>query len=135
MAENKKVFLAIQKEMQKVTKNAKGYNYKYADLPKVWESIEKVLDRNEVAVTSSISDDKVRTDIIKDGEIVATSEIALSYAKNSTPQEIGSAITYFRRYNLMLLFNIIVEDDDAQKAQKTAVSSQDAKVSNDEIMM
>ena len=47
---------------------------------------------------------------------IVTSTIPLP--ENSNPQQMGSAITYYRRYALQSLFLLQAEDDDANHASK-----------------
>ena len=105
----------VRDKMDSVTKNAKGYNYKYTDLPHLWDSIEGVVKDAGFTVYNYCDGEFVVTKAVhKSGDI--ESKLPVSFAKSNNPQELGSAITYFRRYNLMLLFNVIVEDDDAKKS-------------------
>ena len=108
----------LQKKLKPVTKNAKGFNYKYADLPYLWEQVAPVLEEMGLAVTNNCDGEFIITSIVdKEGKLVGESKLPINYAKTQSPQDLGSAVTYFRRYNLLMLLNIIVEDDDGKKAQ------------------
>ena len=50
------------------------------------------------------------------GKEIATSWIELPIGLN--PQQLGSAITYFRRYTLASLLSLELDDDDANEASK-----------------
>lgn len=52
-----------------------------------------------------------------------TSSIDLPLGK---PQEIGSSLTYFKRYNIWLLLNIISDEDDDWNASKQPIPTQTA---------
>lgn len=115
---NKELLQAFQKvrdTMPSVNKNAKGYNYKYADLPHLWESIEKVITDAGFTVVNYADAGAVVTKVIHEaGEL----ESKLPIAGITDPQDLGAAITYFRRYNLLMIFNVMIEDNDAAKPQK-----------------
>lgn len=135
---NQKLF-EFQKRKIVVKKDAKNdyYKSKYAPLDTVRAGIINVLNELQLLVrhdykvlhtdaewpigviTTSI------LDVESEESIVSTSEISLKQKSRSekdgkveekeinlTPQQVGSAITYYRRYNLTTLLNIIVEDED-----------------------
>lgn len=113
------ILYKIQQDLVPVTKNAQGYGYKYADLGAVWETVQPILEKYKVMVSNYADGNNIVTVLTtSNGETIGESSIPLEYAKAPNPQDVGAAITYFRRYNLLLLLNIIVEDDDAAKAQK-----------------
>ena len=108
--------LKFQKELQIVGKDSKGFNYKYASLPKVWDKVGSVLKDNGFFITNEITPEGVMTTAHHEhGELKSF----LPFSGATKPQEVGSEVTYWRRYNLTAIFNIIVdgEDDDAQTAQ------------------
>lgn len=114
-----KAMQEVRDNMPNVAKNAKGYNYKYTDLPHLWESIEGVITKAGFTITNYCDGYNVITSAIHEaGDI--QSLLPISFAKGNSPQELGSAITYFRRYNLLMLFNVMTEDDDGAKSQKSA---------------
>ena len=53
---------------------------------------------------------------------------AIPIAQNLTPQSMGSSITYYKRYNLGALLNLIIEgeDDDWAAAEKKATTQKKA---------
>jgi len=96
------------------------FKSKYADLASVWEVIKKPLSDNKLAVIQHPT---------TDGNVV-TVETVLSHAsgqwtsskltmvsKDTTPQGIGSCITYARRYALSSILGVASElDDDGNAA-------------------
>lgn len=69
--------------------------------------------------------------LIKDSDGEGGIESAFPMAMNPNPQDMGSAVTYYKRYNLCALLNIAEEDDDGQKAAdaaKRATDKQWAKI-------
>src|SRR6185369_8056 len=113
--------LKVQKSVPAIKKNAKGFNYKYADLPKVWESIKSVIQENGFVVTHEITAEGLKTTAWHEhGELNSMIPFTVDGMK---PQEIGSEITYYRRYNISSIFNLIIEgeDDDAKTAQSKVI--------------
>jgi hypothetical protein len=98
------------------TKSGGSYSYKYADLSDIWDSIRDSLKANGLAVTQSLSGGStgwlgIRTTVWhKSGQHISdTVELALN---SRTPQEVGSQITYFKRYALSAVLGLSTEDDD-----------------------
>lgn len=115
-------------------KNAQGYGYKYTDLAEIHEYLES----NEVAYYQFIKredgDDYVFTQRTNtDGEPVGNPiqgcrvvQATLQGIKNPA-QEQGSALTYARRYSLLMAFGLATDDDDgAGMTAKTQASSDKA---------
>jgi hypothetical protein len=63
-----------------------------------------------------IKDNSVCT-IIQDIESERHIESSIQLSEWTKPQDKGSEITYYRRYNLLSLLDLEVEDDDWKKAQ------------------
>lgn len=96
------------------------FKSKYADLASVWEACREPLATNGIAVIQSptVVDLRVSMDTL----LVHTSgqwiENTLScIIKDDSPQVIGSATTYLRRYALQSLVGVAAEDDDGEAAQ------------------
>lgn len=107
----------------KLQRTEKAYNYKYATLDQIQEKLNPILEKQWLLIVHSILDEKVRTSIIdtnaeKDWPQAMISEIPLS--EWTKPQDKWSEITYYRRYNLLALLDLEVEDDDAQAAQSSS---------------
>lgn len=98
------------------TKNGGSYSYKYADLSDIWESIRPALKANGLAVTQSLTGGGqgamgIRTTVWhKTGQ--TTSEVFEFAISGRTPQEVGSQITYFKRYALSAVLGLSTEEDD-----------------------
>ena len=96
-------------------KSGGSYSYKYADLADIWEAIRKPLKDNGLAVTqflkSSETTDYIVTKIwFNNGETEAQDFAIPTGGK--TPQEVGSVITYYKRYALSAALGISTEEDD-----------------------
>lgn len=113
-----------QGELGKVTKshtaNAGKYSYTYADLASVIEAIREPFAKHELAYFQAPSADgervTVTTTLIHSSGESLSSALTLVAADDS-PQAIGSAITYARRYGLLAAAGLAPEDDDGAAAQ------------------
>ena len=124
---NKETFLEVlfkvQKEMPVVgrseTADAVKFTYRYAPLDQVWDKVKGVLQSNGFVITNEVSANGVHTTAFHElGEL--SSFIPFSNL-DLKPQDRGSEITYYRRYNLTAMFNIIVAgEDDAASVTTTA---------------
>ncbi len=90
---------------------------KYADLASVWDTCRELLAENGLAVTHTFRESTggdtvtcVATLLHESGEFL-TSSLTMKLGK-TTPQEVGSAATYARRYTLAALVGIVIDDDD-----------------------
>lgn len=99
----------VQSEMPVIGKNKEGYNYSYADLEKIWEVAKPIITGNGFTVVSFSDGNKVFVVAYHDSGDEISSNIEIS---NVDPQKRGAEITYYRRYQLCMLFNIIVSDED-----------------------
>ena len=126
-----------QARIQGADKNAKNPHFKsnYADIASVWNACRIALSENELAVSQmpSAQENVVTMDTIlmhSSGEWVCGS---LSVTvKDSTPQSIGSAITYLRRYGLSSIVGVAPsdEDDDGEAAQPARSQQRPVAVQN-----
>jgi hypothetical protein len=112
--------LEFQKKISVISKDAKNPHFKntYASLKQILSEVKPVLNEVGVLITQPIKDGKVGTELSFNG-IKEFSYIDLP--SNMNPQQLGSAITYFRRYTLASLLSLEIDDDDAQMASKPVV--------------
>lgn len=119
--------------MEKTTlkKNKQGYGYKYTELAE----IHKYLEENNMRYYQTIETcelngcDYIMTYRFIDGKWedkpkrgCKITDATLQGVKNPA-QEQGSALTYARRYSLLMAFGLATEDDDAQSLSKTEKTS------------
>lgn len=118
--------IKAKSEMGAIKKSSNNpfFKSKYADLTTILEVAEPALLENGLVIIQPISEGKVTTKIT-DGTTSIESSIDLGTF--SKPQDLGSAITYYRRYTLQSLLAISAEDDDGNRAQIGAK----AKLSDD----
>jgi len=132
MANIKEKIAAVQKGMGALKKDTEAYNYKYVTLDQIQEKMNPLLEKNGLLLTQPMSVSEGRTVLftrlqtIDDDELI---EACMLLPDSIKPQDLGSAISYFRRYSLLSLFNLVTEDDDGAKAQgakaKKATSTAD----------
>lgn len=115
--------LAFQKKVNAIKKDAVNPHFgkPYATLPQILAEVKPVLSEIGLILLQPITDGKVETTIIcgETGEKVSSD---MTLPLNLSPQQIGSAITYYRRYLLAGLLSLEIEDDDANEAQKGSES-------------
>jgi hypothetical protein len=112
-------FVAAQAAMPNAIKEAFNPHLKskYADLASVREATLEHFHKNKIGVIQSPSAEgasvTVTTMLMHESAQWMASDLTLM-AASTTPQAIGSAITYARRYALMSFAGIAPEDDDGQ---------------------
>lgn len=112
-------------EVNKIDRNSRGYNYNYASLENVLDTIREPLKNSGLIFSQFPTGDYGLTTILvhpKTGEFFeTTSEIK---AVKDDPQGRGSAITYNRRYHLVSILGLNVEDDDGASASGKTANTQ-----------
>ena len=104
------------------TKNGK-YSYKYVDIAQVHEYLEEIGARYYQYIERIDGEDYIYTVPIIDGKELPPRRgckvVDATLVGTSNPaQQQGSAITYARRYSLLMAFGLATEDDDAQSLSK-----------------
>lgn len=120
-----KALAAFQAEAPTIAKNKKAsiksdkgsYSYSYADLADIAEQAYPIMARNGLAFTA-IPEAGVLTGMLihESGEYVSGSLPIMG----NTMQQIGSSLTYLRRYLLGCLTGIVTDDDDDGTIANTA---------------
>jgi hypothetical protein len=101
----------------KVTKNAMSHHSKYADLNAILSTVEPVLLENGLLLIQPIQGNSVCTQIV-DIDSGAMLESCMDLPQGVNPQNMGSAITYYRRYTLQSALSLQAVDDNGEKASK-----------------
>lgn len=119
-------------------KNAEGYGYKYTDLAEIHNYLEQkgcryyqyvnVVDGNDYIMTVKVDKDGKESAPIRGCRVVQ----ATLTGKNNPAQEQGSALTYARRYSLLMAYGLCTSDDDAaamttQKPPKPSFTKDELK--------
>ena len=115
----------FQEECPAINKGAKGYGYKYADLPSIMEVINPLLKKHKLVISQPLDGRAIMTKLVH----IPTGET--EFSRIEIPEGVslkgmnqfqvdGSAITYYRRYALSSLLGIVTDDDtDAAGKQVT----------------
>ena len=107
----------------KIGKNKQGYGYKYTDLAHIHDYLEQIGATYYQYIERVEGDDYVFTVPTIDGKELAPRrgcrvvQATLS-GKNNPAQEQGSALTYARRYSLLMAFGLATDDDDGEMLTK-----------------
>jgi len=122
-----------QGEMKPASFDAQNPHFRsrYATLASIMEACRSALSQNQIAVvqgTSVVEDRVIVTTMLihASGEFISD-QLSMNITKDS-PQAIGSAITYARRYSLASLAGVVSdEDDDAEAAMPVNNSRNDTR--------
>lgn len=118
--------LKAQSKIETVRKNGENPHFrsKYATLDEIWETVRKAVNEAGLVVFCTIErQDGERVMVTHLAEVTSGEEIACAFpiaAAANTPQAIGSALTYARRYTLTALLEIVTgdgADDDGAAAE------------------
>lgn len=127
-----------------LNKNTNGYGYKYTDISEIHRYLEsnnlryvqfiKCIEGNDYIFTQKYKLNIEKNEYEKDGEPLQGSRVVqatLQGIKNPA-QEQGSALTYARRYSLLMAYGLATEDDDGASlnANKNAISSKNKNVTS-----
>jgi hypothetical protein len=120
---------AVHRDLENPRKDAKGQvrgraDYRYLSLPALIDHARKALKEASVAVIQEVTGEVgaigvTTTFLHLTGEFIEVGPLTMP--AQGGPQEIGSAITYARRYALAAALNLAAdEDDDASAASSPA---------------
>lgn len=106
----------FQMECPKISKDANNPFFKgskYATLPHILNVITPILKKNGLVIVQPVINNAVVTKLIHidSGEMIeSVYDIVCKDATN--PQQIGSAVSYARRYSISSILNLNIDDDD-----------------------
>jgi len=105
------------------TKNGGKYSYQYVDIAQIHEYLEqngmryiqqiKRIENDDYIMTKRYIDGKWEDEWLQGAKVVQANLMG----NNNPVQELGSALTYCRRYSLLMAFGLATEDDDANKCR------------------
>lgn len=132
-----------QGQMKNPEKNrrgqARGGKYMYADLASVLDAVRGPLSENGIAIIQSVNATPdgagsclVTSLIHSSGE---SAESVYPLPKGAGAQEMGSAITYARRYSLCAMTGVVGEDDDdGAQAEQAGTGRNPEQAMRDELI-
>jgi len=126
-----KAILAAQAKIPTVRKNGQNPHFKskYATLDEIWETVQKPLnDAGIIVVCDVYTHNGERLLTTRAIHAATGEEISCTFpimAAGTSPQAIGSAMTYARRYTLTALLEIVTGDgvDDDGEAATNGVAA------------
>jgi hypothetical protein len=96
-----------------------AFKSRYATLASIMDAIRAPLARHGLAITHTLASQPggvvVGTALLFGEERLGT-EILMPLPQNATPQAVGSAITYGRRYGVSALLAVVADDDEDGEA-------------------
>lgn len=109
--------LEFQKKINSIKKDGKNPHFKstYATLTQILSEVKPVLTECNLVLLQVINEQGVKS-IVVDIETSEQIESFISLPIGMNAQQLGSAITYFRRYTLASLLALEIDDDDATTA-------------------
>ena len=111
--------LKFQGQVSKIKKDAKNPHFKsnYASLSKILEETNPVLTECGLVLTQHFDVDVLTTMLChaESGEFMQ-SDYPINVKDASNPQQLGSALSYARRYGVQSILNLNASDDDGSAA-------------------
>ena len=133
-----KALAQFQYECPIIHKDTNGFNYTYADLPKIISTIIPLMKKYGLCFSQPLEGAAIRTIIyhVESGEsIESLTEIPLvELSKMNVYQSFGSGITYYRRYALSSILGLVTDKDIDASGEQVKVLKKEAAPKGKEIM-
>jgi len=115
---------SLQQEIEAISKESKNPFFKsnYADINQLLKHLKPLLKKYKLVIIQPIEQHEVYA-IIQDVESKEKIFSSIKLPDTNDPQKIGSAITYYRRYNVISLLGLECEDDDGNIASNRKVNN------------
>lgn len=124
--------LEFQKKINAIKKDGKNPHFKssYATLPQILSEVKPILSELGLVLLQPIKGSQVHTTILdsESGEIYDSS---MEMPSGLSPQQAGSAITYYRRYLLAGMLSLEIEDDDGNMASAGGKTKEEPVAANE----
>lgn len=88
------------------------YSFNYAPLDTILDKVRKPLSENGLAIVQMLDGTDLVTLLLHESGASLSGKVALPRDPNGDVQQLGSAITYLRRYALQAMLGIAAEEDD-----------------------
>jgi hypothetical protein len=135
-----KSLAAFQQEVKVIHKATQGYGYSYADLPKIFDEINPLLQKHGLGFTQLINTKEgvnyLATAVfhVESGEQIE-SNCMIPYVQlkgMNDFQSFGSGVTYFRRYCLSSMLGLVT-DKDTDASGEQVKTKKKPKIDNDRL--
>lgn len=95
-----------------IIKDAKNPHFKssYATYDTIMESLRPLLKKQKLQIFHKTEQKQVCT-IIRDSESGESIDSCMPIIETDNPQKVAGCVTYYRRYNVVQLFDIMLDDD------------------------
>jgi hypothetical protein len=133
-----KSLAAFQQEVPVIHKGTQGYGYSYADLPKIFEVINPLLQKHGLGFTQMINSidgqNYIKTVVfhIESGEMIDSNNL-IPYVQlkgMNDFQSFGSGVTYFRRYCLSSILGLVTDKDTDASGEQVKDEPKKEKLDN-----
>ena len=91
-----------------LTKDSKGFNFRYCSLEQINSKLKPLIAKNNFIMFFTVHSKILKLNLVHLGGEKVESEMPLTASK---PQDVGAEVTYFKRYLIGALFNLVVSDD------------------------
>ena len=135
-----KSLAAFQQEVKVIHKATQGFGYTYADLPKIFDEINPLLQKHGLGFTQLINTKEgvnyLATVVfhVESGEQIE-SNCMIPYVQlkgMNDFQSFGSGVTYFRRYCLSSMLGLVT-DKDTDASGEQVKTKKKPKIDNDRL--
>ena len=114
-----KSLAAFQQEIKVIHKVSQGYGYKFADLPKIFETINPLMQKHGLGFSQLINTHEGQNYLVtiifdcESGEKLESSTVIpiVQFKAMNEYQSFGSGVTYFRRYCLSSILGLVTDED------------------------
>lgn len=117
-----------QGEMRPALKDSTNPHFRsrFADLASVWDACREPLSKHGLAIVQSVvnreGEQYLETTLGHSSGQWISSEMRLPIQKPG-PQELGSCLSYCRRYSLAAIVGVYQDDDDGEKGERAQTNS------------
>ena len=106
--------VAAQSEFASIKRDRKNpyFNSKYATYEAIVEATRPILTSHGLGFMQTADGDALVTVIFNGAGQTVTSRVPFVHGEKATPQQIGSALTYAKRYGIACALGVAIEEDE-----------------------